>query len=181
MEGNRDETLARPLALIEGTCSVSIVLVRLGLNKSYWGCCVDDFRSTPKGINPWAAPCCRTRLGGLSADILTDGVGRTWRGTCAGGLSGGANASTGCAAGSRETAARQRRRDQKTLPVRLGQALERTKVKYDQYVAGEKKAPPVFNILIISGGGDRGAFGAGYLKGWQRIPAAILSRCRSST
>ena len=59
----------------------------------------------------------------------------------------------------------------KTLRVRLGQALERTKVKYDQYVAGETKAPPVFNILIISGGGDWGAFGAGYLKGWQRIPA----------
>ena len=59
----------------------------------------------------------------------------------------------------------------KTLPVRLGQALERTKVKYDQYVAGETKAPPVFNALIISGGGDWGAFGAGYLKGWQRIPA----------
>ena len=59
----------------------------------------------------------------------------------------------------------------KTLPVRLGQALERTKVKHDQYVAGETKAPPVFNVLIISGGGDWGAFGAGYLKGWQRIPA----------
>ena len=59
----------------------------------------------------------------------------------------------------------------KTLRVRLGQALDRTKVKYDQYVAGETKAPPVFNVLIISGGGDWGAFGAGFLKGWHRIPA----------
>ena len=27
------------------------------------------------------------------------------------------------------------------------------------------------DILIISGGGDRGAFGAGFLKGWQNVPA----------
>jgi hypothetical protein len=69
----------------------------------------------------------------------------------------------------------------KTLRVGLGQALERTKIKYDQYVDGEKKAPPVFNSLIISGGGDWGAFGAGYLKGWQRIPAVHPSPCQSST
>jgi hypothetical protein len=68
----------------------------------------------------------------------------------------------------------------KTLRVRLGQALDRTKVKYDQYVAGETKAPPVFNVLIISGGGDWGAFGAGYLKGWHGSRRAS-SRDASST
>ena len=57
------------------------------------------------------------------------------------------------------------------LRVRLGKALERTKVRHDQYVAGEQ-GPPIVNALIISGGGDWGAFGAGYLKGWRQIPAA---------
>ena len=32
-------------------------------------------------------------------------------------------------------------------------------------------APPVIDILIISGGGDWGAFGAGFLQGWQQVPA----------
>ena len=29
----------------------------------------------------------------------------------------------------------------------------------------------MIDILIISGGGDWGAFGAGFLKGWQKVPA----------
>src|SRR6185503_17797660 len=29
--------------------------------------------------------------------------------------------------------------------------------------------PPTIDILIISGGGDWGAFGAGFLKGWARV------------
>src|SRR5262249_32486678 len=32
-------------------------------------------------------------------------------------------------------------------------------------------APPALDILIISGGGDWGAFGAGFLQGWQQVPA----------
>jgi hypothetical protein len=52
----------------------------------------------------------------------------------------------------------------------LGRLIERTKAEYDQY-AGGRKEPPVINILIISGGGDWGAFGAGFLKGWQKVPA----------
>ena len=47
----------------------------------------------------------------------------------------------------------------------LGRLLERTKAEYDQYTAGRRPAPPVINILIISGGGDWGAFGAGFLQG----------------
>jgi Patatin-like phospholipase len=53
----------------------------------------------------------------------------------------------------------------------LGRLLERTKVEYDRYTAGARKEPPAIDILIISGGGDWGAFGAGFLKGWQKVPA----------
>jgi len=52
----------------------------------------------------------------------------------------------------------------------FGRLLERTKAEYDLYNAGGQKQPPVVDILIISGGGDRGAFGAGFLKGWQKVP-----------
>jgi hypothetical protein len=49
--------------------------------------------------------------------------------------------------------------------------VERAKAEYDQFVAGERKEPPGVNILVISGGGDYGAFGAGFLKGWRKVPA----------
>src|SRR5215475_736666 len=51
----------------------------------------------------------------------------------------------------------------------LGRLLERTKAQYDRSVA-EGKQRPVIDILIISGGGDWGAFGAGFLKGWLKVP-----------
>jgi len=53
----------------------------------------------------------------------------------------------------------------------LGRLLERTKAEYDRYTAGRRPAPPALDILIISGGGDWGAFGAGFLQGWQQVPA----------
>ena len=53
----------------------------------------------------------------------------------------------------------------------LGWLLERTKAEYDRYTAGGRPAPPALDILIISGGGDWGAFGAGFLQGWQQAPA----------
>jgi len=49
--------------------------------------------------------------------------------------------------------------------------LERTKTEYDRRAAGGQKEPSVIDILIISGGGDWGAFGAGFLKGWLKLPA----------
>jgi predicted acylesterase/phospholipase RssA len=49
--------------------------------------------------------------------------------------------------------------------------VARTKAESDQYASGQRPRPPVVDILIISGGGDWGAFGAGFLKGWGRIPA----------
>jgi hypothetical protein len=51
----------------------------------------------------------------------------------------------------------------------LARLLERTKAEYDRDTANGGKALPVIDILIISGGGDWGAFGAGFLKGWKKI------------
>jgi hypothetical protein len=48
--------------------------------------------------------------------------------------------------------------------------LQARKTEYDDYKAGRRPAPPVIDVLIISGGGDWGAFGAGFLKGWGKIP-----------
>ena len=62
----------------------------------------------------------------------------------------------------RHTTARRR------VLVRL---LERTKAEYDRYTTGAQKEPPVLDFLIVSGGGDWGAFGAGFLKGWHKVPA----------
>ena len=54
--------------------------------------------------------------------------------------------------------------------------LARVKAQYDEYSAGRSTAPPVVDILIISGGGDWGAFGAGFLKGWGRVPPGTMAK-----
>jgi Patatin-like phospholipase len=43
--------------------------------------------------------------------------------------------------------------------------LERLKARYDAHPG----APVIYDILVLSGGGDWGAFGAGVLKGWSRV------------
>src|SRR5262245_5509432 len=48
--------------------------------------------------------------------------------------------------------------------------LQRNKQQLDEYKAGKRAAPPIIDYLIISGGGDMGAFGAGFLKGWSSVP-----------
>jgi hypothetical protein len=48
--------------------------------------------------------------------------------------------------------------------------LRRNKGQLDEYKAGRRPSPPVIDYLIISGGGDVGAFGAGFLKGWSTVP-----------
>jgi Patatin-like phospholipase len=53
----------------------------------------------------------------------------------------------------------------------LVRVLERIKAEYDRYTAGAQKEPPALDVLIVSGGGDWGAFGAGFLKGWHTVPA----------
>jgi predicted acylesterase/phospholipase RssA len=52
----------------------------------------------------------------------------------------------------------------------ISTVVKRTKAEHDDYVAKRRPDPPVLDLLIISGGGDWGAFGAGYLKGWRRVP-----------
>jgi hypothetical protein len=51
----------------------------------------------------------------------------------------------------------------------FARSIARFKVEHDDYVAGRAQSPPVIDLLIISGGGDWGAFGAGVLKGWSRV------------
>jgi hypothetical protein len=53
----------------------------------------------------------------------------------------------------------------------LARLLERIKAEHDRYTAGAQQEPPVLDVLIVSGGGDWGAFGAGFLKGWHTVPA----------
>lgn len=47
--------------------------------------------------------------------------------------------------------------------------LAGVKARYDASAVGRAAAPPVIDLLVISGGGDWGAFGAGFLKGWGRV------------
>jgi Patatin-like phospholipase len=43
--------------------------------------------------------------------------------------------------------------------------IERLKARYDAHPG----VPVVYDILVLSGGGDWGAFGAGFLKGWSHV------------
>ena len=73
----------------------------------------------------------------------------------------------------RETTATRLAEDSRTV---LGRLITRVKGQYDEYKAGRLSAPPVVDILIVSGGGDWGAFGAGFLKGWGRVPPGSMAR-----
>jgi hypothetical protein len=58
----------------------------------------------------------------------------------------------------------------------VSRAIDRAKAEYDEFKAGRRSEPPVLDILIVSGGGDWGAFGAGFLKGWGRVPPGPMAR-----
>ena len=47
--------------------------------------------------------------------------------------------------------------------------LERAQAKVATAAKAPRRAPPTIDLLVISGGGDWGAFGAGVLKGWGRV------------
>lgn len=52
--------------------------------------------------------------------------------------------------------------------------LDREQREYDAAKArGEDVAPPVLDVLAISGGGDWGAFGAGVLQGWREVEGEL--------
>jgi hypothetical protein len=62
--------------------------------------------------------------------------------------------------------------DEKSQAARqeiLDRNLERIKAEHDDFVAGHASSEPVVDLLIISGGGDWGAFAAGFLKGWGTV------------
>jgi hypothetical protein len=54
--------------------------------------------------------------------------------------------------------------------------LGRIKARYDEYLAGRAPSPPIVDLLVLSGGGDWGAFGAGVLKGWGGVPPGPMAR-----
>ena len=49
------------------------------------------------------------------------------------------------------------------------QLFKRAEVKADAFKNGGNATRPTLDVLVISGGGDWGAFGAGVLKGWGRV------------
>jgi hypothetical protein len=57
--------------------------------------------------------------------------------------------------------------------ILIQRLVAHTKARYDAYAAGRVAAPPTVELLVISGGGDWGAFGAGVLKGWSRVQGAL--------
>jgi len=48
----------------------------------------------------------------------------------------------------------------------------------EAYREGKSPTPPTIDILVVSGGGDWGAFGAGVLKGWGRVTDPAMRRPR---
>ena len=84
---------------------------------------------------------------------------------------------SGCAAGRGEvdeatlverrreyTARADHAHEQSTL-----RAIGRLKAQLDAFEAGQSTEAPTLHVLIISGGGDFGAFGAGFLRGWGKV------------
>ena len=53
--------------------------------------------------------------------------------------------------------------------------VEHVAAKQKDFVAGKSKVPVTLDVLVISGGGDWGAFGAGYLKGWNTLAPGPMS------
>jgi len=51
--------------------------------------------------------------------------------------------------------------------------LERVEAKVDASTKDANVSKPTIDLLIISGGGDWGAFGAGVLKGWGRVKGEL--------
>jgi hypothetical protein len=54
--------------------------------------------------------------------------------------------------------------------------VERLRREYDAHAANPASEPATLDILFLSGGADYGAFGAGVLKGWGRVPSGPMAR-----
>lgn len=59
--------------------------------------------------------------------------------------------------------------------VTRDRVVRRMEIERDDYAAG-RAGPPVLDVLVLSGGGDYGAFGAGFLEGWGKIEDPALRR-----
>jgi hypothetical protein len=55
------------------------------------------------------------------------------------------------------------------LVLRLG-------ARYQDYKDGKRPTPPTIDVLALSGGGDWGAFGSGFLVGWGECPDPLQRR-----
>src|SRR5438045_1673783 len=51
----------------------------------------------------------------------------------------------------------------------MDRLIARAKAKQDDDLAKKVDQPTTIDLLVISGGGDWGAFGAGFLKGWGTV------------
>jgi hypothetical protein len=51
----------------------------------------------------------------------------------------------------------------------IGRMVASVKSERDAWEAGSRPEPPTFEVLVLSGGGDLGAFGVGFLRGWGRV------------
>ncbi|MFN7019735.1 MAG: patatin-like phospholipase family protein [Phycisphaerales bacterium] len=56
--------------------------------------------------------------------------------------------------------------------------MRRWEKEFDDHQAGRSTEPPHADMLVLSGGGDYGAFGAGFLQGWGKAPDGPLRRPR---
>lgn len=54
--------------------------------------------------------------------------------------------------------------------------VDRIATQQLRFQRGAASSPATLDVLIISGGGDYGAFGAGFLKGWGTVPAGDMAR-----
>ncbi|MCC6677259.1 MAG: patatin-like phospholipase family protein [Phycisphaerales bacterium] len=53
--------------------------------------------------------------------------------------------------------------------------VRRMALEQEEFAAG-RAGPPVLDVLVLSGGGDYGAFGAGFLEGWGKIEDPVKRR-----
>jgi hypothetical protein len=62
------------------------------------------------------------------------------------------------------------------LKAGIADMVDRVAREYDDYAAGRTSKEPMIHLLAISGGGDYGAFGAGYLVGWGKVDDPAMHR-----
>ena len=67
-------------------------------------------------------------------------------------------------------------RNDEVIAERSKKLIERIRTEYEAKKRAGSNEPPTCDILVLSGGGDFGAFGAGFLKGWASVRDGGLPR-----